>query len=261
MKFSIITCTYNSEKFLQKNILSIKKQLYNNWEHIFIDANSQDDTRKIIDKYREQFPDKVKVYSFPAKGISNAMNNGIKYASGDYLIHMHSDDSFYDNNVLEDVFLFLKKKKYPDWIYGLANVVEENGNNFLVYPNKPWLHFHNYKSIVGKYLIKFIQFIPHQSVFIKKEVFEKFGMFDESLNSKMDPDLWIRIRKKTKWFFYKRIICNYCIRSGAQSSSKSNINENMNNYNIVQKRYLNAVELFFAKLLNKIKKYRNNSSR
>jgi len=250
MKFSIITCTYNSENFLKKNIRSVAVQTYANYEHIFIDGNSSDNTLEIIEEYKKKTPAKVRIHKTNPKGISNAMNEGIKKASGEFLIHLHSDDSFFDENVLQDVADFLDKNPNLDWIYGKANVINEKGEKVGIFPNRKILQ-HSHDGWFGKYLVKFFNFIPHQSVLIRKSVFEKFGYFDETIKSKMDPDMWMRIRKKTTWTFMNRIICNYTIRPGAQSSSKKNIQENKKNLEIVQRRYMNSVEFILAKVFNK----------
>jgi len=259
-RFSIITCTYNSEKFLRENIESVKEQSFRDFEHIFIDGFSQDGTVDIIEKYKQECPDKVKLYQFQPQGISNAMNKGTEKAQGEYINHLHADDNFYDKEVLKDVNDFLIKND-RDWIYGLASVVEENGETIHVYPNKPWLYYHNHKSFWGRYLIKITTFIPHQAVFIKKSVFDRYGGFDETLTSKMDPEMWMRIRNKTEWSFYNRIICNYRVHQEAQSSSKENERENQKNLLEVQKRYLNFIEFPFARALNFIKSKRKKGVR
>lgn len=82
--FSIITCTYNSEKFLQENIDSVKSQTFKDYEHIFIDGYSTDDTNKIINKYI-LIDRRSKIFKYPPKGISNAFNLGIKKSLGKYL--------------------------------------------------------------------------------------------------------------------------------------------------------------------------------
>lgn len=256
MKFSIITCTKNSAKYLEKNIASIKEQIFDDYEHIFIDGFSTDRTVDIIKRYQAQYPERVKFFQSEPKGISAAMNEGIEKSSGEYLIHLHSDDSFYDKNVLDDTAKFLKDNPGLDWIYGLANVVREDGSLISVYPNKPILHFHNSDSFFGRYLMKILRFVPHQAVFIKRSVFVKFGDFDESLTTEMDPDLWFRLRDKTKWSFFHRIICNYTMRQGAQSSDPRKEKENQANIRLVQKRYLNFFEYIAIQVLNKIRSVR-----
>jgi glycosyltransferase involved in cell wall biosynthesis len=256
MRFSIITCTKNSAKYLAENIASVKAQTFTDFEHVFIDGNSADETVAIIKKYQEEFPDKVKFFQFEPKGISAAMNRGIEKSSGEFLIHLHSDDSFYDDKVLADVNEFLRANPELDWIYGLANVIRDDGSRILIYPNKSFLHFHNSQSFFGRYAMKILRFVPHQAVFIKKMVFVKFGNFDETLKTEMDPDLWFRIRSKTNWSFFKRIICNYRMSETAASSGLENKKRNAENIRLVQKRYLNPVEYFLVGILNKIRDIR-----
>lgn len=256
MRFSIITCTKNSAKYLAENIASVKAQGFSDFEHVFIDGNSSDGTVEMIKKYQEEYPDKVKFFQFEPAGISAAMNRGIEKSSGEFLIHLHGDDSFFDAEVLTDVDKFLQANLELDWIYGLANVTRDDGTPILVYPNKPCLHFHNSKSWLGCYLLKIFRFVPHQAVFIKKAVFDKFGGFDEKLTTEMDPDLWFRTRKKTNWSFSKRIICNFRMSENAASSSLDNRRRNAENIRIVQKRYLNPVEYFLVGFLNKIRDIR-----
>lgn len=85
---SIITCTWNSEKYLQECIESVKNQLWNlSIEHIFVDGLSTDRTLDIIQSYQEECKDRinVKILQSSPKGVYNAMNQGIENATGDYL--------------------------------------------------------------------------------------------------------------------------------------------------------------------------------
>jgi glycosyltransferase involved in cell wall biosynthesis len=247
-KFSIITCTFNSVDYLKRNIDSVIEQEFKNFEHIFIDGFSTDGTLGILEEYRKKFPDKVKVFKYKANGISNAMNLGIKHSNGEYLIHLHSDDLFYDKFVLTDVDSYLKENDF-DWIYGRILIRNQDSSKVGVYPNKK-IFYNDNNSILGKYILKFHNYIPHQAVFIKKEVFDKHGLFDESLKSAMDPDLWLRIRNKTKWSYLNKTISNFYLREDAQSSGKKNMKRNKKDHWIVQKRYLNKIETIFAFLIN-----------
>lgn len=249
MKFSVITCTHNSENYLQKNIDSIKNQTFDDFEHIFIDGFSADNTVAMIRKYQSKFPEKVKFFQFEPKGISNAMNKGITRANGEYIIHLHSDDSFYNKDVLKNVNDFLIKNNDPDWIYGKIKVIKEDGESIGIFPKKSFLHY-THKSFFGRYFLNFVNFIPHQTVFIKNSVFKKFGYFEEDLKSSMDLDMWLRIKNLTSWFFFDNLICNYMIRSNAQSSGRLNEKENKVNLIEVQKKYLNNFELKIAQLIN-----------
>jgi glycosyltransferase involved in cell wall biosynthesis len=257
MKFSIITATYNSDRFILKNIESVKKQTHSSWEHIFVDGFSSDKTKQIILDYKKQFPNQVRLIESPPKGISNAMNVGIKNATGDYLIHLHSDDSLFDDNVLKDTNQYLEKNDF-DWIYGKSNIIESDGSKIGVWPHKK-IHKHNSKSFFGKQLIKYMNFIPHQTVFIKPDVFQKFGSFDETLKTSMDSDLWMRIINKTKWSFFDKTICNFTVRKDAESSNLQNKKRNKINYAQVQKRHLNKIEYVFGRFIeNTINLFFNN---
>lgn len=259
MKFSIITCTFNSAKYLKKNIESIKSQTHIDYEHIFIDGFSDDGTVELIREYQKEHPEKVFLHQFEPQGISNAMNKGIENTTGDYLIHLHSDDSLFNRDVLKDVNFFLNENSY-DWIYGKINTIEESGKEIGVFPTKKIFHGTN-ESLLSKYILKFYNYIPHQAVFIKKSVFDKYGYFNESITSAMDPEMWLNIRNKTGWTFIDRIISNYMIRTGAQSSSKAKKKENDNNFKAVQKKYLNPIELFVMNLINVILYFKNKNYR
>jgi glycosyltransferase involved in cell wall biosynthesis len=241
--FSVITCTRNSVGFVSKNVTSVKSQEFKDYEHIFIDGLSTDGTLKFIKKYRLQNPKRVKLFLYPPLGVSTAFNKAIKKSSGEWIIFLNSDDSFYDKNVLKDVHNYLEKNSKIDWLYGKINVLYEN-DVMGKFPNKRIF------ETSDSNLLKFVNFIPHQAVFMKKEVFTKFGLFDEKLYSSMDYDLYLRIAKKTRWTFYNRIISNYLIHAGSVSSSLSTRAKNLENLRKVQQRYLNLIELPVAVFTN-----------
>jgi glycosyltransferase involved in cell wall biosynthesis len=100
MKFSIISCTRNNEKWLSKHIESVKSQTFTDYEHIIIDDASTDNSIDVI----KNNVDKTKTKVFVRKERSFALKNhilGLKQASGDVVIHLDGDDWFYDSNVLE----------------------------------------------------------------------------------------------------------------------------------------------------------------
>ena len=113
IKFSIITVTKNSGKYLEKNILSLIKQKYQNYEHIIIDAKSKDNTKKILNKYKS----KLKILSENDNGIYYAMNKGIKLASGDVIGVLNSDDYYYPNG-LKIIYDYFTKYPQIDFIFG-----------------------------------------------------------------------------------------------------------------------------------------------
>jgi glycosyltransferase involved in cell wall biosynthesis len=220
MNFSIITCTYNSAQYLQENIDSVAMQTYGDYEHIFIDGYSTDGTMTMIEQYRKKYPDRVKVFQSEPLGISRAMNEGIEKASGQYINHLHSDDSFYDQDVLKNVNDFIEKNDSPDWIFGKANVINVINESALVVPSGK-IH-----KKIRYWLMLLMNYVMHQSVFLKKDVFNTCGMFDENLYSNMDYELWLRLIKcKIDSRFIDTIICNFHIRADSQTTRTKMKNE------------------------------------
>jgi glycosyltransferase involved in cell wall biosynthesis len=251
-KFSIITCTYNSEKYIKNNLKSVKNQNFKNFEHIFIDAFSNDKTVEIIKNYQNNNPkQKIKFFQFPPKGISNAMNKGIEKAKGEYIVHLHSDDSFYQKNVLEKVDKFIKKNKKPDWIYGKANFIKPETGDSRIIPHRKIYH----KARL--WLLVLTNYIPHQSVFLKKEIFNKYGGFREDFKNAMDYELWVRlVSKNIKAKFIDQIISNFYLREDAQTAiGKNNL---FKEHELIYKKYLkNSLIINLLKLKDKINQKRS----
>lgn len=233
--FSIITCTLNSEKYLPEVIHSVINQTFTDYEHIFVDGFSKDNTVKLIQRYQEESSNPIVLYERKPQGISDAMNFGIKKSRGKYLMILHSDDYFSNNSVLSYVSTFLEKNKRPDWIYGQIVTVNESGKKIGLFPR------YRIFKIASTFILNFVNYIPHQAVFIKKEVFNKFGLFDRKLKYCMDYDYWLRIKKSTKLLFIFRVITKYRIHKLGYSSSPENIGKVASERKRIQKKHLNTV--------------------
>ena len=108
MKVSIITVTYNSEKTIQETIESVRNQSYKNVEHIFIDGISKDNTLNIINRNIDKNSVIVSEKDF---GVYDAMNKGINLAKGEILFILNSDDTLYENSIIEEVVKFFDQNK------------------------------------------------------------------------------------------------------------------------------------------------------
>jgi len=183
--FSIITCTYNSEKYILECIKSVEKQTFIDYEHIFIDGFSKDKTLEIIKKYKKKNPKKVRIYQLNPKGISNAMNEGIKHAKGNFLCFLHSDDYFYTPKTLEIVHNSCKEKDHNLIIGRTAKKYEKN-NKIVVFKKI---------SNIKEHSLFIENYVSHQNTFIKKELFDKYGSFDERLKYCMDYEYILRLLK------------------------------------------------------------------
>jgi glycosyltransferase involved in cell wall biosynthesis len=206
LKFSVITASYNSDKTLFKNILSVTNQTYKNVEHIFVDNQSSDNTLGIISEFSKR---DTTVVSKKDKGMYFALNEGIDLAKGDIVGILNSDDKFASSNVLEKVSDTFRKFDC-DLIWGNVNIIKKDSDNIhRIYNGK----FNPNKGF--EYGIM----PPHPSVFIKKKIYEKYGRFNTSYDIASDYDLMLRFIKS------KDINCKYldkCIvemKTGGKSSS------------------------------------------
>ncbi|GHT88667.1 hypothetical protein FACS1894137_17110 [Spirochaetia bacterium] len=151
---TIITVVYNDEKRLEKTILSIVNQTYENIEYIIVDGESTDSTINII----KQYEDKIDYWiSEPDKGIYNAMNKAIDLSCGEWINFMNSGDIFYAHDVLEKIFSSNRKPfVYSDFYY---------------------------KKIYGikKYTASYTHgIINHQSAIYQKRLHSKYGYYIET---------------------------------------------------------------------------------
>ena len=119
---SVITVSYNAASIIEQTILSVINQTYSNIEYIIIDGGSTDGTIDVIKKYQSKISYWI---SEPDKGIYDAMNKGIKIATGDWINFMNCGDSFYTNQIIEEIFC-TPKDKY-DVIYGNTNLLLPEG--------------------------------------------------------------------------------------------------------------------------------------
>lgn len=186
MKISIITATYNSEAHIADCVKSVNSQTYDNIEHIIIDGASKDNTVKII----EETPNRVtKIVSEPDKGIYDAMNKGIRMATGDVIGILNSDDFFTSDDVIETVVDAFSNSDI-DALYGDVHFVDPDDLNKCV---------RYYSSAIFKPPLFRFGFMPaHPSFYMKKECYEKHGLYALDYKIASDYDLLIRYLHKEK---------------------------------------------------------------
>ena len=216
--FSIITCTKNNARYVRENIDSVRAQTFRDYEHIFVDGFSSDGTKEIIQEYEKNNPERVKVFSSSPAGIAEAMNRGVRHARGRYLLTLHSDDCMHDETVLADAAAFLRQSGEPDWIYAREVKIDSVGN-LMRERSEPALLKHGSSSMLSRYLLGYYNFIRHQSVFIKKSVFERHGYFDETFPFAMDYEFWLRIKNHTRWIYFDRIVDFFRVHDSGNSSN------------------------------------------
>tara|TARA_Y100001958_G_C21188839_1_gene517418 strand:+ start:489 stop:1235 length:747 start_codon:yes stop_codon:yes gene_type:complete len=182
---SIICASYNSQKTIEHTIKSVLSQTYKNFELIIIDGKSTDNTVKIIKSFKSQ---KIKLISEKDTGLYNALNKGLKIAKGKIIGFIGSDD-FYPNNYVFD-FVIKNFDEHLDSVYGDKQYVNEKDINKVV---RYWK--------AGKYNIKNFYngwMPPHLSLYIKKNVYDKYGYFNENFICSGDYEYILRVFLKNK---------------------------------------------------------------
>lgn len=124
-KFSVITVCYNAEATLEDTIQSVISQTYHHVEYIIVDGASKDRTMDIVNRYRERIS---VVISEPDKGLYDAMNKGIRLATGDYLCFLNAGDSFHEDDTLQQMVHSIHGTQLPDVLYGETELVDHEGH-------------------------------------------------------------------------------------------------------------------------------------
>jgi glycosyltransferase involved in cell wall biosynthesis len=236
LKISIITPTFNSEKYLERCIMSIQSQNYNNIEHIIIDGDSNDETKNIIKKYQNN---KTILISEKDAGIWDAMNKGLKIASGDIVGFLNSDDYYYPNAIKTVIKYF--NNNNIDFLFGTTQKYK------LMHGYKPW----KIKFSFGFYTSHSVGF------FINRNKHLKVGFYDKKYIS-ADLDLFykmiVKIKLKGASTSKKEIIGRF--QSGG-FSSKLNYLTNLKDLNNIRiDNGQNKFYVYFLYVLKIVKNFR-----
>jgi glycosyltransferase involved in cell wall biosynthesis len=184
LKISLITVTYNSAKTLQDAISSVAKQVHPDIEYIIVDGDSKDGTVDII---KENESTITKWVSEQDKGMYDAMNKGIKMATGDVVGILNSDDFFFDPNVLSKIAAAFNSYS-TDAIIGDIVFVDDKDPEKIIrrYSAKKWKP--------SKFAWGYMP--PHPSFFVRKNFFEKLGYYKIDYKIAADYELLIRFLLK-----------------------------------------------------------------
>ena len=197
MKFSIITITYNAEKVLQRTLDSVRSQTYRDMEHLIIDGASTDKTVAMAEAYRQRASYDVIIQSEPDKGIYDAMNKGLRLATGDYVVFMNAGDTFHDERTLERVLRGITELRNsgtpelrPAVIYGDTDIVDSEGRflrkRHLSVPDRlTWRSFRNGMLVC------------HQAFYARQDIARDIP-YDLQYRHSADVDWCIRVMKEAE---------------------------------------------------------------
>lgn len=209
MKVSIITATYNSAATLRDTLESVLAQTYQDIEYIIVDGLSSDGTQAIVKEYEPRFDGRLRLISEADKGLYDAMNKGLRMATGDIVGVLNSDDLFYDKNVVADVVRAFNENDI-DCVYGDLEFVAVDDIHKVV---RKW-RGSQYKP--GAFQRGWHP--AHPTFYCRRCCYEKYGGFDLNLKVSADFDLMLRFLGKHK-LRNKYIARNFIwMRAGGESN-------------------------------------------
>jgi glycosyltransferase len=246
MKVSIITPTLNSERFIRDCVESVKNQSCLDIEHIIVDGGSLDSTLKIIKEYEESY--NLKLIIGKDNGIYDALNKGIKSSTGEIIGILHSDDLYSNDKVIEKVVSIFKLQKI-DSCYGDLYYVKENDINKII---RYWKSG-DYKREKLKYGFM----LPHPTFFVKKEIYEKYGVFDTSFKISGDYELMVRFLYKNKisCYYLPEVLVKMRVGGNSNKNLKHILIKMKEDYRVIKKYNLGGIDTLLLKSFIKIPQF------
>ena len=206
-KISLITAVFNNERHIETAIKCVSDQSYPNIEYIVVDGGSTDRTLEIINRHRDKIHHLV---SEKDKGIYDALNKGVNLATGDVIGFLHSDDLFNSNTVIEKISETFQKMDI-DGVYSDLDYVSQGKNSFKIirhWKSKPF----------EPNLLKSGWMPPHPTLFLKKSVYDKVGLFNLNYRISADYDFVLRAFGKSEFKFHYLPRVNVKMRIGGESN-------------------------------------------
>lgn len=231
MKISVVTAAWNSGKTIEDTLRSVLEQKYTNVEHIIKDGGSKDDTLAICERYKNGVYSSFDGSSGKAKtlnilsgqdnGIYDAMNQGIEAATGDVIGMLNSDDFFTSDDVLQCVATEFEKDPELEALYGDIHFVKgEDLNKCSRYYSsayfKPWL-------------LRFGFMPAHPSFYVRKDVYQRFGLYDLQFKTSSDFEMMVRLFGKHNIrakYIHKDFVT---MREGGESTAGMEAKRKVNN--------------------------------
>ncbi len=247
LKVSIITVSYNSLLTIRDCIESVSRQSYQYVEHIIIDGGSTDGTIGIVKSYGNKIN---KFISEPDRGIYDAMNKGIKLASGEIIGILNSDDFYSNNSIVSTVAKAMNDVKI-DACYGDLIYVDRYSTNQVI---RYWRSCEYKKGLFAKGWMP-----PHPTFFVKRWVYEKYGVFDLSLPVVADHEILLRFmhQHKIKTCYIPQVLVKMRLGGVTNNSILNIFKQNFTIIKTLRKNQIRVCVLsfFINKFIERIKQF------
>jgi len=227
-EISVVVPVYNNEATIRESIESALAQSFSNFELLVIDDGSCDSSINIISSIKDP---RIKIFSFPNKGIAASLNRGINKANGDYIAFLDADD-LWDSDKLRKQLDAIKRSDNYCLAYSWVVYIDERGQ-FLYPGNQMILNGNVYKELL------FSNFLETESnPLINKQSIIEVGCFDEAINGAQDWDLFIRLASKYQFACVPEAQIHY--RQSHKTKSSEMKNQERECLKALEKAYSNA---------------------
>ena len=204
---SVIIPTYNRAYLIDRAIQSVLNQSYQDFEMIIVDDGSTDDTKEVVTEFQEQDKRIRYIRHEKNKGGSAARNTGIKSAEGDYVAFLDDDDEWLPAKIEKQVVKFQDSLDEVGVIYsGFFYVSDKTGK--VISESVPTLRGNVYANLLSGCIL------GSPTPLIRKTCFQKAGLYDDTLPSAQDWDMWIRLSKYYEFDFIPEILAKHYIHGG-----------------------------------------------
>lgn len=231
-KVSVIVPVYNAQKYLPESIRSILAQTYTDYELIIVDDGSTDQSVSVIKNFQKKHPDKITLIQKENGGPASARNVGIKAAAGEYIAFNDADDLWLRSKLQRQLAFFEVQSPEVGIVYTERLNFDHEGL-YLVSKHRQKFA----KGSIYRELLK-SNFIPNNSVMVRRKCFDVVGLFDESLGIIEDYDMWLRIALKYQISFLPEVLSLYRLHPEGRSK----------NYEITLKRNIRVIRKQYAML-------------
>ena len=246
IKLSLITITKNSLETIACTVNSLNSQSYKNIERVWIDGVSDDGTYEYLAKEASLGND-VLVSELDA-GIYDALNKGIRKSTGDIIGILHSDDFLADNDILSKVASIFEDSSI-DVVYGDLYYISRKNSNLV---RRKW--------VAGKFSypqLKFGWMPPHPTVFIRRHIFDKYGLYDTSYSIAADYEFLLRIlsKKEVNITYIPLVITKMRLGGESNKSIAKMIQKSLEDYRAIRTNNIGGLMTLVFKNLRKIPQF------
>lgn len=211
--FTVVVPTFNQAQFLGKALDSLLDQTFQNWEAVIVNDGSTDDTPDVMNKYKS-IDRRFRFYHKENGGVSSALNVGIQKARGQWICWLSSDDWF-ETDKLETHYNAIRENPEIKFFQSHWYVYFQDTDT-KVAPNL-WLATPPKEFQVSRFF--WANYVHGNSIAINRTVFDKVGLFDESLRQGQDFDMWLRITAEFPAHYIDKRTCVTRIHSGQTTNS------------------------------------------